>query len=67
LEFVDPMGLSPERTPVKALPVPILQVNKNGENEKDDRTHHDALFVHEGDRSAKSRFRGAGYGTFKGK
>jgi hypothetical protein len=32
----------------------ILQVNKNGENEKDDRTHHDALFVHEGDRSAKS-------------
>ncbi len=40
------VDLAPERSPVKALPMPVLQVNQNGEDEEHHRTGNNTLFVH---------------------
>lgn len=47
MNFPDAVSLAPERAPVKALPVPVLKVDKRGQDEEHDRTRHDPLFIHE--------------------
>jgi hypothetical protein len=47
VKLLDVVGLRPERGPIKALPVTILQLKQNGQDEEHHRTGHDALFVHE--------------------
>src|ERR1700730_13733377 len=44
------MNLGPERSPIKALPMLVLQVKKSGQDAEHHQTGHDALFVHEGEK-----------------
>jgi len=46
VQFLDAVGLSPERAPIKALPMPVLQVKQDGQDQEDNSTGHDALFIH---------------------
>src|ERR1700693_5428988 len=55
MNFPDAMNLAPECSPVKALPVAVLQVNQNGQDEEHHHAGHDALFVHEGRSSRRER------------
>ena len=66
--LLDAVRLAPERAPVEGPPVPVLQVNQNGQDEE----HHDAgqnaLLIHEGGKlRAAAPQREAGNGTTQGK
>src|ERR1035438_1465100 len=53
VQLLDASRRGPERAPVKALPVFILQVKQSGQNQEDYRTGHDAFFVHEGEQASR--------------
>jgi hypothetical protein len=47
MNLLDAMNLTPERSPVEASPMPVLQVNQNCQDEKHYDTGQNSLFIHE--------------------
>ena len=47
VQFLDPVGLAPEGTPVKTSPVPVLQIDQNGQDEKHSYAGQNAFLIHE--------------------
>ncbi len=37
MDFFDAVNLAPERSPIETLPVAVLQINQNRQNEEDHR------------------------------
>jgi hypothetical protein len=48
MHFFYAMDLAPEGAPIEALPVPVLQINEGGQNQKHNRTGHNAFSIHQG-------------------
>jgi hypothetical protein len=48
VQFLDAVGLAPERAPIEAAPVPILQVEKNRQDEKHNDAGQNAFLIHVG-------------------
>jgi hypothetical protein len=47
VEPADLLAETAKLAPVEGTPFAKLKLNQSGEYEENDRTHHDALFVHE--------------------
>src|SRR4029077_13162821 len=53
LKLLDPVGLTPERPPIKCPPMPVLHVNQDGQYEEHHNAGQNSLFVHEGGRTPR--------------
>jgi hypothetical protein len=45
--FLDAVSLAPKCSPVEGSPVPVLQVNQDGQDEEYHHTGQNSLLVHE--------------------
>src|SRR5258708_25298435 len=66
MDFFDAVNLAPKSSPIETLPVPVLQINQNRQNEEDHCTGKNSFFIHEGEKTPRPpQQREAGSGTPK--
>jgi hypothetical protein len=47
VDFLDAVSLAPEHAPVEGSPMPVLQINQNGQDEKYNDAGQNAFLIHE--------------------